>query len=116
LDAQLRHLRMLGEDRLQHTRSHLHRLLHHVIESAMLDGSKAVDEIARWRLGPGLLAKLEANSLFRSAGYLRPPFPVAAIEDENCVSFAHPQDIDEIVGLFATDLDLPALGKIVRQK
>ena len=45
LDADLGNLRVLGDHRLQHAGAHLHRLLHQVVEPALLQRRETIDEI-----------------------------------------------------------------------
>jgi hypothetical protein len=46
-DAGLCHLRVLGDDRLEDARTHFHRLLHEIVEPALLQRREAVDKIGQ---------------------------------------------------------------------
>ncbi len=114
--ADLGDLRVLGDDRLQHAGAHLDRLLHEIVEPALLQRREAVDEIGTRRLRPRLFDGREPHRLPGPGGDPRQPFAVAAVEDQQLGAFAKPQHIRQIVALLLGRLDRLAGGEVGRRR
>src|SRR5690349_20691426 len=112
--ADRRHLGVLRDDGLQQAGSHLDRLLDDVVEAALLEGSKTIDEVWMRRLRSYLSERSERHPLARDAGDLDKPFTVATVEDQKLATLVETKHIAEIVRLLRIRLDLGALKKILR--
>ena len=86
LEVHALNLRMPRHHRLQPRSPEFHRLLHHVIEAGMLDGSEQVVQIAGRALRPGRFGDFERICPLGCARQDRPPFAIAPVEDQDRIA------------------------------
>jgi len=108
---------MACHHRLQARDAHLDRLLHHIVEARALERRKQVMQVVGRGLRPGLGLEPHRHGALSRDSEAAPPFPVAAIEQQDRVVRLKPQHMGEIMALRLFERDRRAgLQRLVDMK
>jgi hypothetical protein len=109
-------LDMLSHHRLQEPGAHLDGLLDHIVESTDLQWREEVLKIRYLGLRSCLLHALDQQFLAGWKSEARPPFSVAAVEDEDLGSLCQAEDIGEVVEMLRLCVNPNAGCEIILQE
>jgi hypothetical protein len=111
IEVHATNLRVPRHHRLQARGTELDGLLHHVVEAGVLERGKQVMQIAGRTLRPGPLRDFEHAHPAGRPRQDRPPFPIAAVEDQDGIAGLEPQHREKVVRLCPVKLDRGAGGQ-----
>jgi len=111
IEIDARNLRVLGDDRLQQRRTHLHGLLNHVVKPCVLERRKQEMKIARTRLRAHARTNDQTRDPLAGSSEAGLPLAVAAVEEQHLVAPLYPQDVKKIVGLVPFKQNLGTSGQ-----